>query len=138
MSVPCNAIEVKIVLGVNDIMACKGAAAFLIAVVNRKPFINSFDKSGIKPNSIKGKIAFRNVQFSYPTRPDVPILKNISFTVNQGETVALVGHSGCGRSTTVSLVQRFYNPSSGMLNSGNVFLWSEIVHRQQHFQEIRY
>ncbi len=101
------------ILGINDVAMCKGAAGFLIAVVNRKPPIDCFDESGLKPKSVKGKISFKNVDFSYPTRPDVAVLKNVSFSVNQGETVALVGHSGCGKSTCVSLVQRFYNPASG-------------------------
>ena len=102
--------------GVNDIMMCRGAAAFLIAVVNRKPEIDSFDEGGIKPSELKGKIAFNNVKFAYPTRRNMLILKGVTFTVNQGETVALVGHSGCGKSTTVSLVQRFYNPDAGERN----------------------
>ena len=99
--------------GLNDIAMCKGAAAFLIAVNKRKPPIDCFDESGLTPSSVKGKISFRDVDFWYPTRPDVQVLKKVSFDVNQGETVALVGHSGCGKSTCVSMVQRFYNPTEG-------------------------
>ncbi|XP_075252633.1 ATP-dependent translocase ABCB1-like isoform X1 [Convolutriloba macropyga] len=99
---------------------CRGAAGFLIAVVNRKPPIDCFDESGQKPESVKGSISFRNINFSYPTRREVKVLKEVTFKVNQGETVALVGHSGCGKSTCVSLIQRFYNPTSGEITLDDV------------------
>lgn len=62
---------------------------------------------------IRGKIEFKNVHFSYPTRPDVKVLKGLKFTLNAGKTLALVGESGCGKSTVISLVERFYDPTSG-------------------------
>ncbi|XP_075244761.1 ATP-dependent translocase ABCB1-like isoform X2 [Convolutriloba macropyga] len=110
--------------GLNDIAMCKGAAAFLIAVNKRKPPIDCFDESGVKPSTVKGKISFRNINFWYPTRPDVQVLKKVSFDVNQGETVALVGHSGCGKSTCVSMVQRFHNPTEGEVTLDGVDLRS--------------
>ena len=64
--------------GLNDIAMCKGAAAFLIAVNKRKPPIDCFDESGVKPSTVKGKISFRNINFWYPTRPDVQVLKKVS------------------------------------------------------------
>ena len=60
-----------------------------------------------------GSIEFQSVLFQYPARPDVTVLHDISFTASPGETVALVGSSGCGKSTTVALLERFYDPSSG-------------------------
>ena len=60
-----------------------------------------------------GSIEFQSVLFQYPARPDVTVLHDISFTVSPGETVALVGSSGCGKSTTVALLERFYDPASG-------------------------
>ena len=62
---------------------------------------------------IKGKIEFRNVTFAYPTRPDQIILKNVSFTINPGQSVALVGYSGCGKSTIIQLLERFYDVDEG-------------------------
>eukprot|EP00039_Didymoeca_costata_P027989 m.19650 g.19650 ORF g.19650 m.19650 type:complete len:1278 (-) comp6640_c0_seq1:73-3906(-) len=70
------------------------------------------DDNSKKPD-IKGSIEFRNVTFSYPTRPEIKVLDNVSFTANPGEKVALVGPSGCGKSTIVSLLERFYSPSKG-------------------------
>ena len=64
---------------------------------------------------MKGDIEFRNVSFTYPSRPDVPILKNLSFCVQHGQTLAIVGASGCGKSTVVSLLERFYDPTEGQI-----------------------
>ena len=58
-------------------------------------------------------MALRDVQFTYPTRPDVPVLKGVSVEVKPGEMVALVGSSGCGKSTIVQLIERFYDPAAG-------------------------
>ena len=58
-------------------------------------------------------MAISNVTFAYPTRADVPVLRNLSLAVPAGHTVALVGPSGCGKSTVVQLLQRFYDPASG-------------------------
>ncbi|KAG0351616.1 ATP-binding cassette, sub-B (MDR TAP), member 4, partial [Podila minutissima] len=68
-----------------------------------------------QPSNLTGHIVVRDVNFSYPSRPDVPILKNMNIEVKPGQTVALVGHSGSGKSTIVGLVERFYDPSSGSI-----------------------
>ena len=57
----------------------------------------------------------KDVHFNYPTRPDVPILKGLTVNVNKGQTLALVGSSGCGKSTIIGLLERFYNPRSGTI-----------------------
>lgn len=62
-----------------------------------------------------GEIEFKNVSFNYPTRPDFVVLKNISFKAHIGETVALVGSSGSGKSTIASLISRFYDPVNGVI-----------------------
>ncbi|XP_043821847.1 phosphatidylcholine translocator ABCB4 isoform X4 [Dromiciops gliroides] len=80
------------------------------------PKIDSFSETGHKPDHIKGNLEFKNVHFSYPSRADVKILKGINLKVNSGQTVALVGNSGCGKSTTVQLIQRLYDPLEGEIN----------------------
>lgn len=67
----------------------------------------------IPDDRLHGEIRFENVSFAYPTRPDHIVLKNFSLTLRPGETVALVGASGSGKSTIASLLERFYEPSSG-------------------------
>ena len=56
---------------------------------------------------------FRGTHFRYPTRPDIEVLQGLDIGVEPGETLALVGASGCGKSTTVQLIERFYDPESG-------------------------
>lgn len=65
---------------------------------------------GLKPEKKGGEIEFKNVSFAYPAKKDIPILKNVSFVVRRNWTVALVGKSGCGKTTTVNLIERFYDP----------------------------
>uniref|UniRef100_A0A7I4YIV3 ABC-type xenobiotic transporter n=3 Tax=Haemonchus contortus TaxID=6289 RepID=A0A7I4YIV3_HAECO len=93
--------------------AAQGAAASIYEVLDREPEIDSTSPEGRRDVDIKGNIVVKNVVFNYPSRPDVPVLKNLSLTVNAGETVALVGSSGCGKSTIVSLLLRYYNVLKG-------------------------
>jgi len=65
--------------------------------------------------NIKGDIEMREVHFAYPSREDKPVLQGFSLAIQAGNIVALVGSSGCGKSTVISLLQRFYDPTSGRL-----------------------
>lgn len=69
---------------------------------------------------VKGAISIKNLQFSYPTREDVPVLKKLDLTITAGEQVALVGHSGAGKSTVVQMLLRFYQPLSGSITVDGV------------------
>lgn len=89
------------------------AAAKLYATIDRNPAIDSADPGGDKPESVTGEITFQGVDFSYPSRPTVPVLKNLSISFKAGTTSALVGFSGAGKSSVVSLVERFYDPAQG-------------------------
>lgn len=62
-------------------------------------------------------VTFKNVTFRYPTRPDTVVLNGLNLTVEPGQTVALVGSSGCGKSTTVQLTERFYDTEEGTVVS---------------------
>jgi ABC-type multidrug transport system fused ATPase/permease subunit len=71
--------------------------------------------AGGAPLRISGDIAYEHVAFNYPTRPDLPVLQDISFDIAAGEKIALVGPSGAGKSTIVSLLMQFYELSSGQI-----------------------
>uniref|UniRef100_A0AC11D3C6 Uncharacterized protein n=1 Tax=Ovis aries TaxID=9940 RepID=A0AC11D3C6_SHEEP len=94
----------------------RGAAYEVFKIIDNKPSINSYSNAGHKPDNIKGNLEFRNVHFHYPSRNEVKILKGLNLKVGSGQTVALVGNSGCGKSTTVQLMQRLYDPTEGMVS----------------------
>lgn len=75
--------------------------------------IDLAQETGPAVTHTKGEISFRSISFSYPSRPDHPVLKNVDFKVEAGKTVALVGSSGSGKTTIASLILRFYDPTSG-------------------------
>uniref|UniRef100_A0A3P8Y2G2 ATP-binding cassette, sub-family B (MDR/TAP), member 4 n=1 Tax=Esox lucius TaxID=8010 RepID=A0A3P8Y2G2_ESOLU len=93
--------------------SARGAAHKVYNIIDSKPTINSYSDEGHKPDIIKGNIEFNNIHFTYPSRPEVKVLNGMSLTVRSGQTMALVGSSGCGKSTTVQLLQRFYDPLEG-------------------------
>lgn len=66
---------------------------------------------------------FQQVHFYYPTRPNITVLQGLNVDVLKGQTVALVGHSGCGKSTCIQLLERFYDPVSGCVVSHNSIVY---------------
>lgn len=75
----------------------------------------SLTKGGKKLEKKIQQIEFKNINFSYPSRPGAKVLKGINMTISAGETVALVGHAGCGKSTIIQLLERFYDADSGSI-----------------------
>lgn len=71
--------------------------------------------TGAEANQVSGKIEFENIEFAYPTRPDLTVLKQINFAIQPGEKIALVGPSGSGKSTIIGLLMRMYPVSSGTI-----------------------
>lgn len=83
--------------------------------MNIEPKIDLINGSTIPFDQLSGEIRFENVTFSYPSRPDQIILRNFNLTLKPGQTVALVGASGSGKSTVASLLERFYEPNDGSI-----------------------
>jgi ATP-binding cassette subfamily B (MDR/TAP) protein 1 len=96
-----------------DMGKAKNAAAELRRLFDRQPMVDPWSKDGEKVEHVDGTIEFRDVHFRYPTRPDVPVLRGLNLTVKPGQYVALVGASGCGKSTTIAMMERFYDPLAG-------------------------
>ncbi|XP_072931072.1 multidrug resistance protein homolog 49-like [Epargyreus clarus] len=95
--------------------AARGAAASIFQLLDRKPAIDSMDPKGQTPRRVLGNIILEDIHFSYPSRPNVKVLQGFNLNIKAGECVALVGSSGCGKSTILQLLQRLYDPHLGVV-----------------------
>ncbi|KAJ6328955.1 hypothetical protein OIU77_010602 [Salix suchowensis] len=93
--------------------AGQAAAYKMFETINRKPEIDSSDTRGKVLDDISGDVELRDVYFTYPARPDEQIFAGFSLFIPSGTTAALVGQSGSGKSTVISLIERFYDPQAG-------------------------
>lgn len=96
-----------------DMAKSRQAAQQLKNLWDRKPEIDSWSDGGERVEHLRGQVEFRNVHFHYPTRPEQSVLQGLSLKVEPGQFIALVGASGCGKSTVIGLIERFYDPTSG-------------------------
>ncbi|XP_063789643.1 bile salt export pump-like [Pseudophryne corroboree] len=91
----------------------RAAATIIYETIEKTPTIDCMSEEGHKLDQVKGVIEFHNVNFHYPSRPEVKILSDLNISIKPGETTAFVGPSGSGKSSAVQLIQRFYNPTDG-------------------------
>lgn len=91
----------------------RGAAAAIYSIIERVSQIPLNNPNGEQPVKVEGEIEFRNVHFSYPSRPDSKVLRGLNMTIPKGKKVALVGETGCGKSTTIQMIERYYDPLEG-------------------------
>jgi ATP-binding cassette subfamily B (MDR/TAP) protein 1 len=107
---------------VTALAKAKSAVWKILQVVDRRVPIDATADSGLKPSKVEGAIEFQDVVFAYPSRREQLVCQGYNLTVEAGTTVALVGSSGSGKSTAVSLVERFYDPDSGVVRLDGVDL----------------
>jgi len=107
-----------------DLLRGAGAASRLNELLNEQPAIAPPARPQSLPLPARGQLAFQNVSFRYPTRPEVLALSDFTLSVEPGETVAIVGPSGAGKSTLFQLAQRFYDPEGGTIRLDGVALTS--------------
>jgi ABC-type multidrug transport system fused ATPase/permease subunit len=99
-----------------------GAAKKVMDYMRYTPFVQSAGGLVFKESIEQAEIEFKGVSFSYPTKRDVQVLNNIDLQVAKNQVVALVGQSGCGKSSIIALIERFYKPDSGeiLLNGEDI------------------
>jgi ATP-binding cassette subfamily B protein len=105
-----------------EIAQASGAAERLFEILDVEPQIKAPVRAVVLPKPASGAIEFRDVDFAYPGRPNVPVLDRLSFRVAPGEKLALVGPSGAGKSTIFQLILRFYDPVAGNVSFDGVRL----------------
>ncbi|XP_052724741.1 ABC transporter B family member 4 isoform X3 [Vigna angularis] len=98
----------------------KSATAAIFGIIDKKSEIDPSDETGITLDIVEGEIELHQVSFNYPSRPKIQIFRDLNLVIHSGKTVALVGESGCGKSTVISLLQRFYVPNSGEIRLDGV------------------
>ncbi|MGB3210455.1 MAG: ABC transporter transmembrane domain-containing protein, partial [Desulforhopalus sp.] len=96
-----------------DFMNAAGASTRIFQILDRTPSMSN--EQGITTGRIKGEITLRDIQFSYPTRSDYHVFKKLNLIIKEGESIALVGRSGSGKSTIAALIQRLYDPDKGKI-----------------------
>ncbi len=105
-----------------DFVRASGAASRLGELLSEQPGIAAPAHPTALPEPAQGRVTFDHITFNYPTRPDTSALRDFSLDIAQGETVAVVGPSGAGKTTLFQLIQRFYDPAEGEVRVDGVAL----------------
>ncbi|GAA6179314.1 ABC transporter transmembrane domain-containing protein [Shimia sp. NS0008-38b] len=106
----------------SELQRAAGATERLVELLYAKDTVNDPAKPKVLRAPVRGEISFNEVSFQYPSRPNVSALEDVSLIIQPGETVALVGPSGAGKTTIVQMIQRFYDPSEGRVEFDGVAL----------------
>uniref|UniRef100_A0A3Q1FML0 Transporter associated with antigen processing, subunit type t, teleost specific n=1 Tax=Acanthochromis polyacanthus TaxID=80966 RepID=A0A3Q1FML0_9TELE len=118
-------VNLKILHCYEDTVSTVGVISKVFGYIDRTP--KSKKEGELAPETLEGRVVFQNVTFSYPSAPDKPALKSVSMELQPGKMTALVGLSGSGKSSCVSLLKRLYEPQEG-----RILLDGEPLHRYKH------
>ena len=105
---------------IGELQRAAGAAERIMETLSLTPEIRKPEKPRALPDPFSGLICFNDVSFSYPSRPDTKALSQLSLTITPGETIALVGPSGAGKTTVFQTLLRFYDPQEGSILLDNI------------------
>lgn len=97
----------------SELQRAAGATERLVELLQAEDSVRDPETAQVLPEPVRGELTFDTVSFTYPSRPDVSALDQVSLTIAPGETVAFVGPSGAGKTTIIQMIQRFYDPQSG-------------------------
>ncbi|MEF1289896.1 ABC transporter ATP-binding protein/permease [Vibrio sp. M260118] len=103
-----------------ELQRAAGATERLIEILQVESHIKAPNNTNVESNDIKAEVAFNDVSFYYPSRPDQPAVQNLDLVAEEGKILALVGPSGAGKTTLFELLQRFYDPQQGTVSLGGV------------------
>jgi ATP-binding cassette subfamily B protein len=98
-----------------EVQRAAGATERLVELLTAEDSVQDPAEPQVLPQPVRGALMFENVKFHYPSRPTISALDGVNLTIEPGETVALVGPSGAGKTTIIQMVQRFYDPQSGAI-----------------------
>jgi ABC-type multidrug transport system fused ATPase/permease subunit len=106
-----NFMILSAVLG--SVMAVVGASHKIVKIIEYKPKIKTTGGVKFSKEMLNGEISLNDVSFAYPSKKDVDVLKNINIDITKNKVIALVGASGCGKSSIISMIERYYDPIKG-------------------------
>ena len=104
----------------SELQRAAGATERLVELLDAEDTVNDPAAPKSLASPVRGEIAFENVSFRYPSRPNTPALEEVNLNIAAGETVAFVGPSGAGKTTIIQMIQRFYDPKSGVIRLDGV------------------
>ncbi len=104
----------------SELQRAAGATERLVELLDAEDTVTDPDEPLDLATPVRGEIAFENVSFRYPTRPETAALDDVTLNIKAGETVAFVGPSGAGKTTIIQMIQRFYDPQSGVIRLDGV------------------